>query len=107
MSASSRSSSSRSRSTKRRSKAAIDEVRQRDGRCVGCGREGALDVHHVDTWGATGVDDPKRMVCLCRLCHSKWHNGDPLLRRVVEEHLERVSRPGWIIEYTPSFLRRK
>ncbi|WP_119071546.1 HNH endonuclease [Aggregatilinea lenta] len=92
------------------------QVRERDGACVCCGRVEGLDAHHVDSYGAHGRDDPDRMVTLCRICHSVWHNGDATVRKAVEDYLDRLSNPIWITEFhpityrphvPPGFLHRK
>ena len=78
-----------------------NQVKQRDGRCVACGRVEGLDAHHVDSFGAHGKNDPDRMVTLCRKCHSMWHSGDAAIRKAVERHLKRVTQPGWIVAVEP------
>lgn len=75
-----------------------DQIKQRDGRCVVCGREEFLDAHHIRTYGATREDDPLNMVTLCRLHHTLWHNGDLNVRLRVEAYLQQIANPKWIVD---------
>lgn len=77
-----------------RNKKIAEQVRARDGMCVCCGAVSGLDAHHIDTFGAHGEDDPLRMVTLCRVHHTLWHNGDCVVRAQVEDYLKRLVPPG-------------
>lgn len=87
-----------------RSRAVRDKVLKRDGMCVVCGIPYGLDVHHVESFGAHGDDDPSKMVTLCRYHHMKWHDGDEGVRRAVREYLEKVNNPEWLTGYSPALL---
>jgi hypothetical protein len=86
---------------KRRNKRVVEQVKARDGRCVGCGRVEGLDAHHLKGWGAHLEDDPDTMVTLCRICHTKWHIGDDIIRLRVEKHMQQVTAPDWVAQSSP------
>ena len=55
----------------------LDSFRAK-GRCENCGIIGPVEPHHVFTKGIGGsgqVDIPENLIGLCRLCHSRFHNG--------------------------------
>ena len=48
----------------------------RDGwRCQGCGKAGALEVHHVKPLAEGGVNALGNLTTLCRDCHLKTHRA--------------------------------
>ena len=47
-------------------------VARDQGRCVGCGARGALQVHHL-TYQRLGHEDLADLVTLCAGCHEQWH----------------------------------
>lgn len=58
----------------------LDLARNRDGCCLlglyvqdGC--VNGFDVHHIETRGSGGDDDPGNLVCLCRKHHNAVHTG--------------------------------
>lgn len=47
-----------------------DYVRGRDSyTCVNCGAGPTNEVHHIDSLGSGGRDEPENMVVLCHVCH--------------------------------------
>ena len=58
---------------RQRNRKAIEKARK--GYCEWCGRSGPVEVHHVTTRGAGGVDcERTNLVSLCYICHTKAHN---------------------------------
>lgn len=57
-------------------KRAIREV-QKDP-CVGCGREGPSEAHHIKTKGSGGPDKLWNLLPFCHACHMKWHTEGPI-----------------------------
>lgn len=43
------------------------------GRCLACGIEGDIDIHHVKTRGSGGTDDHWNLMPLDRKCHQRVH----------------------------------
>jgi len=94
--------------------AALKQALLREQSCVACGY-GSQDAHHVLFKGRTaqGDDVSANLVGLCRPCHHKVHQGNPLVLTVVAEYV-RASRPD-TMEYldwklpqgTEEFLGRR
>lgn len=50
-------------------------VKRRDaGRCVGCGANSRLSVHHIVKPSDGGSDDSSNLVTLCSRCHAREHS---------------------------------
>ena len=65
-------------------------ITDRGGVCQECGRDGRLDLHHVDRLTAkdreerndqAGFPDPDRLRLLCISCHSMTTRGIPVSER--------------------------
>lgn len=53
------------------------EVLRRDGwRCQSCGRQSALQVHHVKPRSDLGDDSDENLITLCAACHRLVHGED-------------------------------
>jgi 5-methylcytosine-specific restriction endonuclease McrA len=52
---------------------ALDKCKQH-GYCELCGQAGN-DPHHLVSRGASGPDHAYNLICLCRSCHRKVHDG--------------------------------
>ena len=61
------------------SKAVLDVVNKRDGRCMygllhgGCSE--GKDPHHIKSRGSGGGDEPENIITLCRRHHNDAHAG--------------------------------
>ena len=81
-----------------KSKATIQEARERDGVCLwgliaqdGC--VGGFDVHHIETKGSGGDDILDNLICLCRKHHNEAHNV-----RITKEQLKGLLRQFYGIQ---------
>ena len=43
--------------------------------CEVCGDPYMLEIHHLQSKGSGGQDYLENLICLCRTCHTKAHNG--------------------------------
>ena len=43
--------------------------------CEVCGDPYMLEIHHIRTKASGGEDYLENLICLCRICHTKVHNG--------------------------------
>ena len=65
-------------------KAKRERIKERDGyACVECGESHNLHVHHVVSRENGGTDDDTNLVTLCKLCHAKAHEGQPVYKLMV------------------------
>lgn len=78
--------------------------------CIGCGKHGPSEAHHILTRGAGGGDDYWNLLSLCAGCHTgntgAWHRGKI---RFLEEHphvLEYMYLLGWELNGTKLFHPR-
>lgn len=55
----------------------VKKIRERDGKCILCGSDAMLDVHHIEPWieAETLRFDPRNCVTLCRPCHTRADNA--------------------------------
>ena len=49
--------------------------RARKDYCEVCGDPYMLEIHHIKTKASGGEDYLENLICLCRVCHTKAHNG--------------------------------
>jgi hypothetical protein len=50
-----------------------EAIRRAGYRCVRCGRDGRLDVHHAHGYRNLGRERPEELQALCRSCHDWVH----------------------------------
>lgn len=49
-------------------------VLERDNhRCLKCGNEDGLEVHHIKERSDGGLDEENNLITLCYACHAEWH----------------------------------
>ena len=51
-------------------------LKDKKGVCEICGRKGSTEKHHKKTKGSGGNDTEDNLIELCRICHTKLHNGE-------------------------------
>lgn len=51
-------------------------LKDKKGVCEICGRKGATEKHHKKTKGSGGNDTEENLIEVCRICHTKIHNGE-------------------------------
>jgi len=68
-------------------------------KCVRCGAEENLELHHIIPEGLGGSDDPGNLLHLCRRCHNWLHRKVHLTKyiRLVKGLRERDSPQKWYI----------
>lgn len=68
-----------------------DVILERDGfKCVECGSEYMIQVHHTIALSEGGDNNPNNLTTLCYNCHMQKHEGDPVydLMKCKLEHLQ-------------------
>ena len=54
-------------------------IRNRDGRCLKCGKQGILHCHHIISRSCKAVRwDEDNAISLCPGCHRNWGHANPL-----------------------------
>lgn len=71
-----------------------DAVLQRDGCCVICKSQIALQLHHIEGRSRTRTNDPDNCVMLCRECHERVHQDQRRFRPKLKEYVERKKKNG-------------
>ena len=76
-----------------------EEVYQRDQFsgwtcCIYCGKPRGIEVHHYIERSRGGLGIPQNLVCLCKACHTKVHQGDTYLQNFIREYLSEIY-DGW------------
>lgn len=51
-------------------------LKDKKGVCEICGRKGPTEKHHKKTKGSGGNDTKENLIEVCRICHTKIHNGE-------------------------------
>lgn len=70
----------------KRTPATRRRVLERDGhRCVLCGSDGNLRVHHLRRVADGGSNDDKNLVTLCDDCHLEHHRAEEEAREIEED----------------------
>lgn len=69
-----------------------DRVYERDSYedwpcCIFCGRPRGIEVHHFIERSRGGKGVEENLVCLCKKCHTKVHQGDTELQNFIREYL--------------------
>lgn len=62
--------------------------------CVYCGKGRGIEVHHFIERSRGGMGIPQNLVCLCKSCHTKIHQGDTDLQNFVRGYLSEIY-DGW------------
>ena len=71
--------------------------------CVFCGKPRGIEVHHFIERSRGGKGIEENLVCLCKQCHTKIHQGDTDLQNFVRDYLS-DHYEGWSEE---SLIARK
>lgn len=74
------------------SKETRERVYQRDSYdgwacCTYCGKSRGIEVHHFIERSRGGKGIEENLVCLCKQCHTKIHQGDTDLQNFVRDYL--------------------
>lgn len=51
-------------------------LKDKKGVCKICGKKGPTEKHHKKTKGSGGNDTEENLIEVCRICHTKIHNGE-------------------------------
>lgn len=51
-------------------------LKDKKGVCQICGKKGATEKHHKQSRGSGGNDTEENLIEVCRICHTKIHNGE-------------------------------
>lgn len=51
-------------------------LKDKKGVCEICGKRGSTEKHHKKTKGSGGNDTEENLIEVCRICHTKIHNGE-------------------------------
>ena len=51
-------------------------LKDKKGVCEICGKKGSTEKHHKKTKGSGGNDTEENLIEVCRICHTKIHNGE-------------------------------
>ncbi|MBR1653542.1 MAG: HNH endonuclease [Clostridia bacterium] len=51
-------------------------LKDKKGVCELCGKRGQTEKHHIKTKGSGGNDTEENLIEVCRICHTKIHNGE-------------------------------
>lgn len=63
----------------RKYKKARLKILERDNyKCVNCGKDEDLHVHHKIHKSDGGTNDPENLITLCKWCHAERHKGEPV-----------------------------
>ena len=50
-------------------------LKDKKGVCEICGKKGPTEKHHKKTKGSGGNDTKENLIEVCRICHTKIHQG--------------------------------
>jgi len=69
-------------------------------RCVACMQAGFLEIHHAHYRNVGSEDVENDLVTLCKSCHKRTHNNEPLLARVLfgPSVIRRATETGGLVE---------
>lgn len=62
--------------------------------CVYCGKPRGIEVHHFIERSRGGKGIEENLVCLCKQCHTKIHQGDTDLQNFIRAYLS-DNYEGW------------
>lgn len=51
-------------------------LQDKKGICEICGKKGQTEKHHIKTKGSGGDDIEENLIEVCRICHTKVHQGN-------------------------------
>ena len=71
--------------------------------CIYCGKPRGIEVHHFIERSRGGLGIEENLVCLCKACHTKIHQGDTDLQNFLRGYLSE-HYAGWDEE---SLIARK
>lgn len=57
-------------------KVRLDVLERDNYKCIDCGRDEDLHVHHIIHKSDGGTNDPNNLVTLCKWCHAERHKGE-------------------------------
>lgn len=61
--------------------------------CKGKSKDSKLEVHHIVFRRNGGSDEPENLICLCKTCHDKLHNGEIMLKGgKIKGHLKHATQ---------------
>jgi hypothetical protein len=81
-----------------------EQILERDGRCLVCGKFDELHPHHIHTRGAGGDDSLENGITLCAFCHDRAHRGiieTPIIkiREIVPDTLRAILQLAYDYDY--------
>lgn len=56
-------------------------LKDKKGVCELCGKKGQTEKHHIKTKGSGGNDTKDNLIEICRVCHTKIHQGEIKINR--------------------------
>ena len=62
--------------------------------CAYCGKGRDIEVHHFIERSRGGLGIPQNLICLCKACHTKIHQGDTDLQNFIRGYLSEIY-DGW------------
>lgn len=62
--------------------------------CAYCGKPRGIEVHHYIERSRGGLGIEENLICLCKRCHTRVHQGDTELQNFVREYLSE-HYDGW------------
>lgn len=62
--------------------------------CVYCGKPRGVEVHHFIERSRGGLGIEENLVCLCKACHTKVHQGDTDIQNFLRAYLSDFYE-GW------------
>lgn len=62
--------------------------------CIYCGRPRGIELHHYVERSRGGMGIEQNLVCLCKKCHTKLHNGDMNVKEYAKAYLQDFY-PDW------------
>ena len=62
--------------------------------CIYCGKPRGIEVHHFIERSRGGMGIEQNLVCLCKACHTKIHQGNTDIQNFIREYLSE-HYDGW------------
>lgn len=62
--------------------------------CIYCGKPRGIEVHHFIERSRGGLGIEENLVCLCKACHTKIHQGDTDIQNFIRGYLSE-HYAGW------------
>lgn len=73
----------------------LDEFRS-IGRCIACGSDDNIQVHHIKTKGTGGGDVPSNLLVVCFACHRAIHDQGNRFYKTKPHLMEYLAKMGWL-----------